>query len=105
MSRAQLQRRVKALDALIRPAKGLAGRVAKLGNQHRFLYQQWQEELRNWHGHHRGDEAYRLLLTGEEGPKLHQSVAKALGVDPPKVLEHATIAEAAEIYRRCLEQE
>lgn len=100
MNRAELRRRIEAITAAIRPADSRAARIVNLTEQQHYWYQQWRESLDEWHRAHPGEQAYRRMLDGDPVPKLCRDVAEVLGIITATIPETATVADAAEVYRK-----
>lgn len=99
MSRAGLRRRVAALNEAINPAGALSAKLAKLSDEQRHKYQQWQQGCIAYFAALTGGAAYARLISGEQLPPLRPDIHRTLFCQSPLIAVGATIAEAAEIYR------
>lgn len=103
MSRTDLRRRVTALTNAINPAGSLTAKLAKLTvDQHR-VYDQWRVQCERYYASNPGGTAYARLLSGEQPPPLRPDVRKTLFGPTISIPADATDAQAAEIYRRMLD--
>lgn len=100
MSRADLRKRVAALNGAINPAGSLTAKLAKLTNEQQDEYRRWRDRCARYYATDPAGSAYARLISGEQPPPLRRDVRHALFGPDLYIAADATTAEAAEIYRR-----
>lgn len=103
MSRAELRRRLDALNNAINPANSIGAKLAKLTNDQRRAYGQWGIQCERYYAANPGGTAYARLLSGEQPPRLRPDVHMELFAPTISIPAAEADAQAAEIYRRALD--
>lgn len=98
MSRADLRKRVAALNEAINPAGSLTAKLAKLTEEQRDEYHRWRQRCATYYASNPGGAAYARLLCGEQPPPLRRDIRHALFGSEIRVSVNATIAEAQALY-------
>lgn len=98
MSRADLRKRVAALNDAINPAGSLTAKLAKLTDEQRDEYHRWRERCAAYYMSNPGGTAYARLLSGEQPPPLRRDVRHALFGPEIRLSANGTIAEAQALY-------
>ena len=100
MSRADLRRRVDALNRTINPADSMSAKLVKLTTNERAVYDRWRDQCAAFYADHPRGEAYAMLIDGDGPQTLRRAVHDALFGATFGIPADSTIAQASEIYRR-----
>lgn len=97
--------RLSALLATLRPAHSLAARVERLSADHREIYDQYVQRMREWIDRNdidsdgnRGN-AWAMVIRGY-GPQLSDDIATKLIGPTPRILASADDNSAQQTYQR-----
>lgn len=100
MSRANLRRRINALNSAINPANSIGAKLATLTNGQCAAYEDWRDRCATYYAQNPGGTAYARLLSGEQPPPLRPDVRKTLFGPTIAIPIDTTGTQAAETYRR-----
>jgi hypothetical protein len=100
MSRADLRKRVAALNEAINPTGSLTAKLAKLTDDQRQTYDHWRDQCERHCGAYTDGTAYACLLSGELSPSLRRDVHELLFGPDTHLAANMTLADASDAYRR-----